>query len=267
MTETTENDRVPFLPEVNPQFPLLYVVIAAHLGIYRFKERDRAENLRRVKKVFQTYGDLGIPLLTKNGGEPFTAEDITDEMIARHDGLVTGEQEWDVETFEDHLLNIVSNHTGVPRISYLRIIRQGPINLGRPSEIHQEVNDRHRSEVRRVEVYADGRHLWRQDGEFGEGTAEEEFTESETVWPLSVLNQRDGQSAETTTADEFERLWERATSEECGWPQKFKAEPVVTDLEDAEVVTCSRTKEEGSAFCAEHGEMARRVFPALFPTA
>ncbi|MGW3273599.1 DUF6881 domain-containing protein [Streptomyces kronopolitis] len=260
----TTDDRVPFIPDVDPKYPLLHISVAPHIGVYRYMEKDAEENLRRAKKVIQTYLDLGIALLTKNGGEPITANDITAELIAKHEGCVTGEVQRGTEAFEEHLLNIISNHTGVPRVSYLRIVREDFHRLNKPYIIVQEVDDRHSTEMRRVEIYADGRRLWRRDGECGEGTADEEFTESEYVWGLSILNQRPGQRAERATAEEFKRLWEEATSGCCGWITELTSPEVTRALALDGVLRCEDAQTDDSAFCAEHREMARRIFPVLF---
>ncbi|MFE5853155.1 DUF6881 domain-containing protein [Streptomyces sp. NPDC056500] len=251
-----------FLPPIDPNHPLLHISIAPHLGIDQFKAKERVENLRRARRVIQTYLDLGIPLLQKPSGEFVMAEDITDEMIARHENMITGEASWSAERFEEHLLNVIANNKGVRRISHRRIVRTG-LSLHHPHSIVQEIDDQHRAEARRVELYPDGRMLWREDGEYGEGTADEEYTESSDVPGLSILNARTGQMAETITAEEFETLWEKATSGACGWICDIYRTALAPQTPSAKY--CTRDRGDGSMFCTPHREAAQIMFPALFP--
>ncbi|MGW0881345.1 hypothetical protein [Streptomyces sp. NPDC002671] len=60
------------------------------------------------------------------------------------------------DKFDEHLLNIRSSLTGILRHSYRRITFLGLTRPNQhPFQIFQEIDDRSRSEARRVEIYTD----------------------------------------------------------------------------------------------------------------
>lgn len=264
-TDEPGQNPAPIVPPVNPTYPLLHPVIARQLGIYRFTEREADKILARTRKVFETYAELHIPLLSNGDtGEPWTADNITLDLVLRHKNLITNERIMSDEEFEENLLNIISNHTGVPRVSYRRITREG-LRLDQPWMIVQEIDDRYHSEKRRVEWYPDGRLLWRIDGEAGHGTAEEEFTESLDVPGLSIINDRPGRKAEEITREDFEGLWVRGYGGHHAALCRFPASGYsYLDDKPDELPSCNGTREGESAFCEEHGKQIRAVFPFLF---
>ncbi|MEV6309917.1 hypothetical protein AB0M10_15130 [Streptomyces sp. NPDC051840] len=244
------------MPPLDKEYPFLYPTVGLHLGVYQFHPDRREQNLYRAKKLFDTYNGIGIALLCKGSGEPLTSHDITADMIAQHDGQVTGYAIMGDAEFEEHLLNVVANHTGVRRLSH-RTIRFHRLRLDHPRVVVQEINDQYVSESRRVEIYPDGRMLWSDEGGT-QGTAEEEFTDVCDVPGLTVINDRSGQSATQTTAEEFDRLWALANRTECMWITKADPSPAEQDTR------CPLLPYAG-AFCLEHHETARRMFPVLFP--
>ncbi|MGW3860396.1 DUF6881 domain-containing protein [Streptomyces sp. NPDC005047] len=262
-TDCAEIIEVSAYTEQGTRYPLNHYAIAVHLGINEYTETNLPENLRRARAFLGLYERMGKTILLHPGGSPIKAEEIDENFIRAHEGQRSELGYRSPEDFDEHLKNLESSLTGVRRVSYRRVRFTGPLRLDRPHTVVQEINDQYRSESRRVELYADGRLLWREDGFHGEGPAEEEHTETEDVPGLSILNDRTGLRAEEATAEEFESLWERATGESCGWVAGLR-DRGLAGLSGAESLYCTNDHGDGTAFCAEHEETARRMFPALF---
>ncbi|WP_424863055.1 DUF6881 domain-containing protein [Streptomyces sp. MMS24-I29] len=133
-----------------------------------------------------------------------------------------------------------------------------------PFQIFQEIDDRYRSEARRVETYTDGTLLWREDGYHGLGAAETEYTESEDIPGLGIINDRPNQRAESVSAAEFETLFERARGGTCVWIVDWAER---TDEETDPALYCGQDQAEDAPYCWWHMRFARRMLPSLFPTA
>ncbi|MGW3153794.1 DUF6881 domain-containing protein [Streptomyces sp. NPDC001089] len=254
------------VPTQRAPFPLCHFVIASHLGITQYTEANAAECLRRARAFFALYDRIGRPLLTFGDDRPFTADDVTEDFIRHHLGQRVDLGGKTDEAFDEHLLNVEASLTGKPRISYRSITFLGHSRPDRPFRIVQEIQDQYRSESRRVEIYPDGTLLWREDGEMGTGPAEHEYTETEDVPGLVIINDRTNQRGDTITAEEFERLWERAVSNGCGWITDLLTPEVADALgTDRETYCTAGRAEDGQwPFCTEHLELARRMFPAVF---
>jgi hypothetical protein len=255
---------IPHYTDNDVRYPLTHFAIAVHLGITAYTEDNVAECLRRTKAFLGLYERMDKPLLYKRDDSPLLVEEIDEDFIRAHIGQKPQFGFRSPEDFDEHVRNVEASLTGVPRRTYRRITFLGSSRSDRPFQIFQEINDQYRSEARRVEVYPDGMLLWREDGEHGEGSAEQEFTETEDVPGPGIINDRTNQRCETVPAEEFEKLWDRALGTNCGWVVELKAEgsPIVPD--DTESVYCTHTHQDESPFCPEHHELARRMFPALF---
>ncbi|MFC9505485.1 DUF6881 domain-containing protein [Streptomyces sp. NPDC057002] len=253
-----------FYTEKDTRYPLAFYAIAVHLGIIEYTEDNAAECLRRAKAFFQIYEDAGQHMLTHADGTPLLVADIDEGFIRHHLGQRVEFGFRSPEDFDEHMRNLKASVTGVPRVSYRRI-RCHRLRLDTPFMIYQEIDDQYRAEKRRVEMLSDGQMLWREDGYHGEGTANSapEYVDYEDVPGIGIINDRSGYRAEEMTAEEFERLWERATSDTCGWVMELHDQGL-TGLPGAEAVYCTKEHGEEEAFCAEHQEMARRMFPRLF---
>jgi hypothetical protein len=242
------------MPDPDPDYPLCWLPIASHLGIAEFREDNAEENLRRVKRFVEVFsGDHA--LLCLKDGAAMTPDDITRELIAQHLGQQPGLGSHSAESFDDHMLDVVASITGVPRHSFVHLHR-ATVLMDRPCDIYQEVRDKDGEELRRVEVYADGRHLWVAGNWEGTGETEKE----DTHFPgLAVLNdRRNGLHAELVDGERFEKLWVEATSERCGWIGEADYDA------DQHYERCSADREENSAFCGGHSEQVQMMFPRMF---
>ncbi|MFC9755143.1 DUF6881 domain-containing protein [Streptomyces sp. NPDC056921] len=251
--------------ETDTSFPLTHYVIAIHLGLKEFSEDNAAEALRRTRAFLGLHEEAGKPLISRQDGSPMLVQQIDEAFLQRHFGQ---KMSFDIRTpdeFDEHLLNIRSSLTGIPRLSYRRITFLGLARLDQhPFQIFQEIDDRYRSEARRVETYTDGTLLWREDGYHGLGPAEMEHTESEDVPGLGIINDRTNQRAESVSAAEFEALFERAQGLTCGWI--VDCEPTA-DEQPGTAIYCEETRPEDEPFCRHHMRSARLMLPALYPAA
>ncbi|WP_329271773.1 DUF6881 domain-containing protein [Streptomyces sp. NBC_01451] len=252
-------------------YPLTEFVIAAHLGIEEFTADNAEECLRRVKALFELYEELGVPLVYLKDEVPFSSRYANRAFIRHHLGQRTAGIAKTPEEFDRHLKKVKTSRTGIPSRSYYRITRFGAsVRLAEPCVILQEVDDHGDFEIRRVELYPDGRMLWHNDEDGLEpGTTTKEWTEAAEVPLLSVLNSRAFQRAEEVPAEEFKKLWPAARRQGCKWVLSLHAPREWLHLDETESVYCGATDltDDGSAFCTEHREIAGRMFPALFPGA
>lgn len=249
--------------------PLTEFVIAAHLGIEEYTADNAEECLRRVKALFELYDELGVPLLYFKDETPFSARLVNRAFIRRHLGQRTGHGSKTGEEFDRGMKLLKARRTGIPSTSYHRVVYRGHIRLAEPCRIYQEIDDLCDTEIRRVEVYPDGRMLWHNDDSgFEPGTATKEWTQGTDIPLLSVRNKAVFQRVDEVPAEEFERLWGTATGVSCKWVVELKAPREWMTLGETDSVYCDspHTTDDGSAFCAEHREIAARVFPALFET-
>lgn len=242
------------IPDMNPRYPLCHIAIAVHLGIPVFLAKDADENLRRVKALVKTHRELGVHLLTRDD-KVVTEDDINPEMIAAHEGQKTNLGTYTAADFDDHLLDIIASRTGKPRVSYVHIRKHTP-RVGYPVDIYQEIDDKSGEELRRVEVFLDGQHLWVEDNFTGTGETDKDDTRFDG---LVILNARPGQTAKMISEDDFGLLWGDATDESCCWIEVLY-ENVTPDF-------CADEQTRGSAYCAKHHEIAKMMFPRLFETA
>ncbi|MET9656391.1 hypothetical protein [Streptomyces sp. NPDC006510] len=251
--------------ETNIAYPLTHHTIGVHLGLKEFTEDNVAEALRRVKAFFGLYEEAGKQLISRQDGSPLLVQQIDEAFIRHHFGQKTSFGMRTPDEFDEHLLNIRSSLTGIPRRSYRRITFLGLARLNqRPFRILQEIDDQYRSEARRVEIYTDGTLLWREDGYHGLGPAVTEHTESEDVPGLGIINDRTNQRAESVPASEFEALFERAQSVTCGWI--VDCEPSA-DEQHSTAIYCEESRPEDEPFCRHHMRSARLMLPALYPGA
>ncbi|WP_159401634.1 DUF6881 domain-containing protein [Streptomyces sp. NRRL F-5053] len=242
------------MPAINPRLPLCHIAIGMHLGITHYREDNAEENLRRAKKFFQTWEELGINLLRKDDGTPFTAEDVTPAFIAAHLGQRVDFGAHSPESFDDHMLDIIAAQTGKPRISWYHLRAATPCRDS-PCDIYQEVNDKGGSERRRVEVYLDGRHRWLEDEYDGNGRTDWDHA---TFPGLDQANSRPGWSAEAIDEAAFEHLWQTAQDDFCRYLES--APP--GNGRDAE--HCRLAAVDDTAFCAHHLDLMKTITPRLF---
>ncbi|MFJ5724771.1 DUF6881 domain-containing protein [Streptomyces sp. NPDC093149] len=268
MSETSRADGdYSLLPvmETSTAYPLTHYTIGVHLGLKEFTEDNATEALRRTRAFLGLHEEAGKPLLSRQDGSPLLVQQVDKAFIRRHFGQKMSFGIRTPDEFDEHLLNIRSSLTGVPRRSYRRITFLG---LARPNQhpfqIFQEIDDRYRSEARRVEIYTDGTLLWREEGYHGVGPAEIEHTESEDVPGLGIINDRTNQRAESVSAAEFAALFERAKGLTCGWI--VDCEPSA-DEQPSTAIYCEESRPEDEPFCGHHMRSARLMFPALYPAA
>ncbi|MCX5103467.1 hypothetical protein [Streptomyces sp. NBC_00439] len=268
MSDTSRRDSdYGLLPvmETNIAYPLTHYTIGVHLGLKEFTENNVAEALRRTKAFFALYEEAGKPLIARQDGSPLLVQQIDETFIRRHFGQKMSFGTRTPDEFDEHLLNIRSSLTGIPRRSYRRITFLGLARPNqRPFRILQEIDDRYRSEARRVEIYTDGTLLWREDGYHGLGPAETEHTESEDVPGLGIINDRTNQHAESVPAAEFEALFQRAQGVTCGWIVDCEPSAYV---QPSTAIYCEESRPEDKPFCGHHMRLARMMLPALFPAA
>ncbi|MFV0135574.1 DUF6881 domain-containing protein [Streptomyces sp. HMX87] len=248
-------------------YPLAEFVIAALLGIDEFTEDNEEECLRRTKAVFELYDQLGIPLVYFKDETPFAARYVNRALIRRHRGQRTDHRWKTPEEFDKHLKLTKATRTGKLSRSCHRVLRTGSaLRLEEPWVVYQEIDDHSDTEIRRVELYPDGRMLWHDDDAFEPGTATKEWVETAEIPLLSVRNSAAFREVTEVPAEEFEKLWNAARKEGCKWPVDLRAPRPWLTIEQTETVYCAETQttDDGSAFCTEHREMAGRVFPALF---
>ncbi|AZM47867.1 hypothetical protein DMB38_20580 [Streptomyces sp. WAC 06738] len=254
--------------ERRTNYPLTEFVIAALMGVEEYTADNAEECLRRAKALFELYDELGVPLVYLKDETPFSARYVNRAFIRLHLGQRTGHGDKTPEEFDRGLKLLKARRTGIPSLSFHRVIRTGAsLRLAEPWAVLQEIDDLTDTEIRRVELYPDGRMLWHQDdGGFEPGTTTKEWVQATDVPLLSVRNSAAFQKVEEVPAEEFEKLWDVARRPGCKWIVDLHAPRQWLLIDQTDSVYCDDpdTTDDGSAFCTEHRVMAERVFPALF---
>ncbi|MFC4498455.1 MULTISPECIES: hypothetical protein [Streptomyces] len=218
-------------------------------------EENIDEWLYRLDVFYSLYG-----LLTIDG----TERKVSREELEGHIGLKINAGEMDRAEFDEKIaeLRYYREHNR-PRPLFVHLRRTSLHRLDQPCDIYQYVHRKDGEEQQRVEVYPDGRLLWVEGNYDGTGEIDWDYA---TFRGLEAHNARPGWEAEFVEEEMFQRLWERARADLCGWVEELKGTKEWSTIDETESVYCTQPRNDaGSAFCVEHYEMARRMFPRLFP--